>query len=393
MTWPGKRQARVALAALGLLLAGAPVASPAQQPWPLWRAYKQSFIDGQGRVIDHSAHDRATSEGQSYALFFALVDNDRETFDKLLTWTTVNMAHGDLTLRLPAWLWGQASTGEWRVLDQNSASDADLWIAYTLLEAGKLWHEPRYAKLGRLLAARIAHDEVVEIRGFGMALLPGSRGFQVNSDSYLLNPSYLPPQLITALDEELPQGPWGALLASMPKLLGPQGGNGFAMDWLLAGPSAGAAGLRASGPPAAGSAGHQEHDAAGSYDAIRVYLWLGIADPETPGLKALLAQMSGMAQYMRTGITPPLAVDPQGRVVRTDAPVGFSAAVMPYLLALGMKDQAEAQDDRMEVAKEPGGLYGTQKDYYDQNLALFSTGWSEKRYRFERDGRLRLKWK
>ena len=39
------------------------------------------------------------------------------------------------------------------------------------------------------------------------------------------------------------------------------------------------------------------------------------------------------------------------------------------------------------------GFYGRDGLYYDQNLALFSTGWSEQRYRFEQDGRLKVKWK
>ena len=33
-----------------------------------------------------------------------------------------------------------------------TASDADLWIAYTLLEAGRLWKERRYTALGTLIA-------------------------------------------------------------------------------------------------------------------------------------------------------------------------------------------------------------------------------------------------
>ena len=37
-----------------------------------------------------------TSEGQSYALFFALAANDREAFDKILLWTENNLADGSL---------------------------------------------------------------------------------------------------------------------------------------------------------------------------------------------------------------------------------------------------------------------------------------------------------
>ena len=38
-------------------------------PWTLWDAYSTRFIDGQGRVVDHTSGDRTTSEGQAYAMF------------------------------------------------------------------------------------------------------------------------------------------------------------------------------------------------------------------------------------------------------------------------------------------------------------------------------------
>ena len=147
-------------------------------------------------------------------------------------------------------------------------------------------------------------------------------------------------------------------------------------------------------PPAEPTAGERESQAAGSYDAIRVYLWLGIADSGSREVRDLMGQMSGMGSYMRTAVTPPLEVDTQGQVKNAAGPVGFSAAVVPYLLAQGLKPQAKLQQDRMVASQDSSsGLYGKPGEYYDQNLALFSTGWSEQKYRFERDGKLHLKWK
>jgi endoglucanase len=101
-----------------------------------------------------------------------------------------------------------------------------------------------------------------------------------------------------------------------------------------------------------------------------------------------------MAGYLKGALTPPLVVDADGKVLKADATPGFSAAVIPFLEALGMKDEAKVQSDRLGATKDTGsGLYGHGADYYDQNLAMFSTAWSEERYRFERDGRLRVKWK
>src|SRR6201998_1993085 len=157
------------------------------QDWPsLWRSYVGGFMDNQVRVIDHDAGHRTTSEGQAYGMFFALVANDRSRFDGLLRWTEQNLADGDLSAHLPAWLWGHGKDNQWRVLDSNSAADADLWMAYTLLEAGKAWNEPRYKKLGTALAHRIAAEEVVQVPGLGTTIAPGRTGFQHDS-SYRLN--------------------------------------------------------------------------------------------------------------------------------------------------------------------------------------------------------------
>ena len=384
-TLPGRTISSLVLL-LGLSLGGC----RAQQPWPLWEAYVQHFVDGQGRVIDKSAHDRTTSEGQAYAMFFALVDNDRSRFDSLLHWTQENLAAGDLTVHLPAWDWGRTETGEWKPRDENSASDADLWLAYSLMEAGRLWHEPRYEKLGRIVAAHIAKQDVVRIPGFGATVLPGPHGFHNDPGVWILNPSYLPLPILVYLHQAIPEGPWGDVLTALPKLVDTKIARGYVMDWI----SVDKDGMHAAAPPAEPSSGSRQHTPAGSFDAIRFYLWLGLADPGTPGLKQLISQITGMPVAMESAATPPLEVDGEGKIVFADAPVGFSAAISPFLSAVGMKSQAKSQDDRLAAMKDSAsGLYGHADEYYDQNLVLFSTGFTEQRYRFERDGKLRVKWK
>ncbi len=371
------------------LLAFACPQAHAQRPWPLWAAYAQRFIDDQGRVIDRSANDRTTSEGQAYAMFFALVDNDRARFDKLLKWTEANLAAGNLSLRLPAWNWGHAPAGAWGVLDDNSASDADLWMAYDLLEAGRLWHEPRYAKLGTAIATQIVKQEVVTIPSVGTWLAPGPRGFHLMADTYVVNPSYMPLPLLQRFAHASPAGPWKLIAASLPTLLAPAVGNGFAMDWV----SVSKTGVQATFPPVQGSSGQQSGQPAGSYDAIRVYLWAGITDPAAPGLRSLLPLLTGMKNVVDQSGVPPEQVSAAGKVVHADSPVGFSAAVIPYLNALGDKNAATQSTRRVTVSRDAKtGLVGTAVTYYDQNLVLFSTGYTEGRFRFRRDGQLAVSW-
>ena len=76
--------------------------------WTMWDQFKDVNIDKSYRVIDYSdSRSITTSEGQSYAMFFALVADDRPTFDKLLEWTEKNLSRGDITKHLPSWLWGR----------------------------------------------------------------------------------------------------------------------------------------------------------------------------------------------------------------------------------------------------------------------------------------------
>ncbi|HCF67064.1 MAG TPA: endo-1,4-D-glucanase, partial [Enterobacter asburiae] len=149
-----------ALAAL--MLAALPLRAACT--WPAWEQFKKDYISEGGRVVDPSDTRKiTTSEGQSYALFFALAANDRSAFDQLLTWTRDNLASGNLNDHLPAWLWGQKDKETWAVIDTNSASDADVWIAWSLLEAGRLWKHPDYTRTGKALLKRIISEEVVKV--------------------------------------------------------------------------------------------------------------------------------------------------------------------------------------------------------------------------------------
>ena len=358
---------------LCLLAANVPLVLAAAD-WPLWKSYSAAFMDNQVRVIDHDGGDRTTSEAQAYGMFFALVANDRARFDGLLKWTEVNLASGDLTNHLPAWLWGHSKDNRWEVLDSNSASDADLWMAYTLLEAGQAWNEPRYTSIGTALAKKIASDEVVQVPSLGTVLLPGPHGFH-SGDSYRLNASYMPVQLFLRLSHLLPDGPWSQLAASASGLLADSTSHGFAMDWTEVKPG-----------------GSLTPAGVGSYDAIRVYLWAGMLPPDTSGRDKILNALSGMARYLHSNSVPPAKVKPDGSVEDPNGPVGFSAALVPYLSALGEKDLENQQTSRLRGTLDSNGLYGKPAKYYDQNLALFSNGWMEHRFWFDSTGRLRLAW-
>lgn len=346
------------------------------QDWPsLWKSYVAGFQDNQVRVIDHDAGDRTTSEGQAYAMFFALVANDRSRFDGLLHWTEANLASGDLSSHLPAWSWGRNKNNQWGVTDPNSASDADLWMAYTLLEAGDAWHESRYTSLGTSLAERIASSEVAQIPGLGTMLLPGATGFR-HGDVYRLNASYLPLQLLSYLGQKLPNGPWQQIAAQVPAVVRGSSPSGFASDWVEF------------------RAGNFTPSPLGSYDAIRVYLWSGMLNPSATGRDELLKLLPGMARYLHSQSTPPAKVSANGSVVDPKGPVGFSAALVPYLSALGENKLEADQSSRVQAElNSKTGLVGNPAKYFDENLVLFALGFKQRQFWFDSQGHLQLAWK
>ncbi|AOI98328.1 cellulose synthase complex periplasmic endoglucanase BcsZ [Burkholderia sp. LA-2-3-30-S1-D2] len=345
--------------------------------WPRWDAFKRDFVSADGRVIDvGSADSRTVSEGQAYGLFFALVANDRHTFDTILAWTENNLAQGDLSARLPAWLWGRAPDGAWRVLDANAASDADLWIAYTLVEAGRLWHERSYTARGALLAKRVLDDETASVPGLGLTLLPGPTGFRLADGRWRVNPSYSPPQVIRGLAARLPDDRrWSALAASTGRVLLDTAPKGFAPDWAL---------YRAG----AGFAPDPQTHAESAYNAIRVYLWAGMLDRADPLAAPLLARFAPFADHVAAHGAPPEKVDTTTGVAGpNDGNGGFSAAAVPFLDARGQHALADAQVARVDALARQSA-----PGYYTSVLTLFGLGWRDGRYRFGADGSLDARW-
>jgi endo-1,4-beta-D-glucanase Y len=353
--------------------------------WSAYKTFTGRFIQADGRVVDYSTPtQQTTSEAQSYAMFFALVANDRALFDRLLNWTRANLAANQFepgNVRLPSWQWGKKADGSFGVLDPNSASDSDLWIAYDLLQAGRLWNEPRYAQLGRALAKQIALHEVVNLNGLGPMLLPGPQGFQTG-DVTRLNPSYLPLPVLRGLAQEMPAGPWNTLAENAYKLVSVTSPRGFAPDW-----AAYKAGQFVVDP--------QSGDV-GSYDAIRVYLWAGMASSADPLSKPWLSALGGMRQaVVQTGVPPERVMVSTG-AGSGEGPLSYWASLAPYFKALGDDRELGLARAHLAALDTPAAApvnAAREAVYYDRVLGLFGTGFIEGRYRFDEAGRLVPSWR
>lgn len=353
--------------------------APASATGLLWDAYLRHFVQPDGRVIDDQHQGRyTTSEGQAYTLFFALVAQDRERFETLLQWTDRHLAAGRLGDRLPGWRWGRRDDNVWTLVDDNAASDADLWLVQTLLEADRHWNVPRWRELAHALLALVRQHEVINLPGWGPALLPGPHGFVRGDGTVRLNPSYYMLPQLRALADEDRSGPWAALVRGLLAWLQQIGGpHGLVPDWVLYHPSRGWH-HGADAPPVA------------SYDAVRVPLWAGLTPADDPLRDNLLRACRGW--WQASGPLPErwLVLDGRGE---GEAPAGFLAAVASASTML--RQQALPVIPTLEGSALIGHSPHPPR-YYDQVLALFAQGAQRAQtqavgsWRFDRDGRLRL---
>jgi len=342
------------------------------EAWPAWQRFKLLYVSDDGRVIDASTPKQiTTSEGQSYALFFALVGNDRPAFDQILRWTQNNLATGSLEKHLPAWQWGYGED-DWHVLDSNSASDADLWIAYTLGEAGRLWGEGWYSQIGAAVAKNIVKQEVVAIPGLGPTLLPGPMGF-VDEQRWRLNPSYSPLSIVRGVGRQTRDPIWNEIAQSSERVILASAEKGFAADWVEF--------------TNGGFVPDRKTRGIGSYDAIRVYMWAGMLPASEPSRDKIVSALKPMVQAVSKRPAPMESIDTDTLEMQGDGSPGFSAAVLPMLA--GAHLSAALQTHRKRAADE--SLQGNQ-GYYSDVLSLFGLGWLEQRFRFNRAGLLNVRW-
>lgn len=350
-----------------LLLAGAMTAllsmADRAAAWPMWDSFKTVNIDKNFRVIDYSdKRSITTSEGQSYAMFFALVADDRETFAKLLEWTEKNLSKGDITKNLPSWLWGKTGNG-WGIIDTNNATDSDLWIAYDLLEAARLWNEPAYEEKARAMMEGLKRD-VRDIPNLGKVLLPGGSGFD-HPTHVTLNPSYYPVFILRRLAlvdpywKEVAEGTIRALVRTAPA--------GFSPDW---------AKIDKTGKLIAPEG---EDYTLGSYNAIRVYLWAAMTDPSDPSYGVLMKHFDPMRRLTEEMNMPPEKVEILTGKANRAGNAGFGACVLEML---GNSKTADLL--RTVIQAEP--IIG--ENYYRNVLMLYGAGFDQGLFRFDRDGRL-----
>jgi len=349
------------------------VTASQDKDWQLWTSFKAGFIADNGRVIDpYQNKNVTTSEGQSYALFFALVNNEPELFKQILNWTQKNLAPQGFDKQLPGWLYGKKSrnrNSRLQILDANSASDSDVWIVYSLLQAANLWGVQEYRELAKQLAENIVRKETLQHPFYGRILLPAPTGFVENS-TFRLNPSYLPLQVIEAISRDLNDERWHDLLDSSFNILGASAVAGMYPDWVTIDES--------------GNVIKREQ---GGYEAIRNYIWNATLHPQSHFADHMKIGLVQAAYYFNNVGYVPEIINMDNLSYSARGNVGHMASTLPLF---NLVQQSALQQSLQQKLMEHD--FDAKRSYYSHALALFSLGFVEKRYAFGKHGQLIVDW-
>lgn len=185
----------------------------------LWSRYKQYTLEpGSMRTLDKTQNSITTSEGQSYTMMRAVWMDDMDTFDKSWKWTKDNLQRDDY---LMSWKFGEHEDGSYGILEevngQNTATDADVDIAIALLMAAGRWKEPSYKWDALAIISNIWKNEVVIIND--KPVLVANNIEQFNTESVIVNPSYLSPYAYRIFAKADPTNNWSGLVDSSYELL------------------------------------------------------------------------------------------------------------------------------------------------------------------------------
>lgn len=155
-----------------------------------WLKFKNKFINDQGRILDTGNNHISHSEGQGFGMLLAVANNDKETFERIWSWTNENLGIRDDSLF--AWRWDPNNT--LHIEDTGNASDGDIFIAWAMARAAKKWQSPIYLSKAKELSKAIRTQLVAESYGDTL-LLPGAvwprrKGHTVINLSYWVYPAF-----------------------------------------------------------------------------------------------------------------------------------------------------------------------------------------------------------
>lgn len=167
-----------------------------------WEAYKETFISPEGYVWDRFRDGgEVTSEGQSYALLRAAWLQDEETFERVFAWTEAHLLRDD---GMYSWRWHPGEGGgAGRIVDANTATDADQDIALALIIAARAFERPDYRERAGEIVRAVRRGTRLEV-GEGWFISAGNWA----NEQRIMNISYFMPYSYPLFHELDPDGGW-----------------------------------------------------------------------------------------------------------------------------------------------------------------------------------------
>lgn len=322
----------------------------------LWTAYTASYIRPQGYVVDPRRRGGAvTSEGQGYALLRAVWSGDEERFRRIFRWTEENLRRDD---GLYAWLWAPEDGG--RVLDRNTASDADQEIAFALVLAAQRFEDETYLNRARELLSAIRTVEAIHVaRGWFPAAGDWAVGDRV------VNLSYFLPYAYPYFEEVHPEGRWMEALSTGYRLIErslTDLGAVLPPDFMTVGTDGSVRPV----PPESGLSPHF------SYDAVRIFWRVALdcrlhdrprscADP--------LRSRAAIRALFRDG-TVHTRYSPSGEALSDEESLSFYGILLPTLRRHAPELARRVVEEKFDSAAIDAMLDEANR-YYDMNWVWF----------------------
>jgi len=368
-----------------------------------WNAYRDRFIQADGRVIDWEAESRSTSESQAYAMLRAVLADDPDTFTRTLQWAEDNLARpsssqpdAPLSDRLWSWNWGKRGD-RWVVLDPNFATDGDIDAVTALIFAHRRWNKPEYLTLAKLKLKDIWELSTIQL-GDQRYLLPGPKAafvkpdgveakvkvenetesdLEVNpaidtqvdnssqtGDRLQLNPSYFAPYAFRIFASVDPERDWLSLVESSYRVLegsSELSAQGLPSDWIEVNPDGT---FQPITPPSRLSSRY-------SFDAYRVW-WRISLDAmwfDAPEAHQYLTQhLSSFRQVWRQEQRILAQYDLKGEPLADYEATSQYGMLYPGFRLTNPKIAAELFQFKL-LPRYNDGLWDDESAYYSQNLA------------------------
>lgn len=326
--------------------------------------YKQSFMSKDGRIMDPDKNNITTSEGQSYMLIRSLVMDDDRTFDLVYTWTKNNLQRKD---KLFSWLWGVNGDGEYKILDENSASDADIDIACALLLAYEAWGSHKYLNEAIPIINSIWENETKRVGNY-LVLMPGVE--QTYSKKVEVNPSYFSPYAFRFFQKYDELHDWSCLIDSSYYYLSKVTSmteTGLPPNWFLIVNTQ-------DGVPKEGQIVLENSSRSDfSYDSIRVFLRTYLDYIENGEKRALPILKKSKFFVDKWKTTKNFYVDYQknGQLRDKEKFIGSIAVLVPVIAVYDKTSAFEIYQSEVKPHFINEEYWSNKKSYYGKNLSWF----------------------